>query len=92
MLRLADSLRDQTTEARPVLIQFRYQPGRRSVGEIDDVAVFNYFYLCIWHRDNLEVLFFSPSLHFLVREKTTTNHTDRDLQIYWMRERAFHPL
>lgn len=65
MLKLADSRRDQTTEARPVLIQFRYQPGRRSVGEIDDVAVFNYFYLCIWHRDNLEIPPSPPPLPFI---------------------------
>lgn len=36
-------------EAHPVLIRCRDQPGRCTVGEIDDVAVFNYFYLCFWH-------------------------------------------
>lgn len=40
---------------------------------IDDVAVFNYFYLCFWHRDVFE-LFFPLNL------SKKTNHSDKDLQ------------
>ena len=57
-----------------MLNQSRDQPGRHTVGEIDDVAVFNYFYLCFWHRDDFEGFFFSLALS----EKT--NHCDKDLQ------------
>lgn len=31
---------------------------RDVVGEIDDVAVFNYFYLCFWHWDVFGSFFF----------------------------------